>query len=155
MQRVRLASCAMLLLSLASLAHAAYAQSAQPDLRRTPLPPPGHTVVPGEVPVQMPPPCAGAMVVHAFADTLQGLRRPVLIRFSYASPLMRGLWHADFIVGTTGVPEPESIELTRNGKPTDDERFRRVIEALRFQPASLNGCAVRFRSGMDLTAEAG
>lgn len=143
----------LLALCCVFVARDAQAQSASLDLRRTPIPPPGsHRIVPGEVPVQMPPPCADTTIIYAYTDTLTDLHRPILIGFSYAARVPDGSWHADFIVGTTGAPVTSSIAVTKNGRPSDDERFRDLIEALRFQPASLGGCAVRFEGGMDLHA---
>ncbi|HEX6991085.1 MAG TPA: hypothetical protein VF151_04335 [Gemmatimonadales bacterium] len=145
----------MLLLSLASSAHAACAQSAQPDLRRTPLPPPGHTVVPGEVPVHMPPPCADTTTIYQYADTLRGVHQPLLVGVAFTPRVPDGVWHADFTIGTTGSPDPSSIVVTWNGRPSSNARSHDTIEALQFQPASLNGRAVRFKAAMDLHAGGG
>jgi hypothetical protein len=156
MGRFGVVACFVLALCSAVVLRAAQAQGSPVDLRRTPVSmPDGHLTVPGEIPVQMPPPCADTTMIYQPADTLRGLQRPALILSPSASSVPDGLWHADFVIGTAGEPDAGSIVVTWNGKPSRDVRFHEVIEGLRFQPASLNGCAVRFKSGMDLQTEGG
>lgn len=98
--------------------------------------------MPGEVPVQMPPPCADTTTIYQFADTLRGVRQPFLVGVSFTPRVPAGVWHADFTIGTAGSPDPSSIVVTWNGRPSSNARLHEAIEALRYQPASLNGCAV-------------
>ena len=155
MRQFRLLHLSMLVSCCVLLAREGQAQAAPAGIRRLPNEAPdSHTVVPREVPVQMPQPCADTTIIFSAADTLRGVRPPILVRFPYAS-LRNAEWHAEFVVGTNGVPDRASVEMTRNGKPTRDGHFRNVIEKLRYQPAALGDCAVRFNASMDYTAGSG
>ena len=143
----------MIMSCCALLARGAQAQASPADIRRLPnAASDGQALVPREVPIQIPRPCADTTIIYVAADTLRGVQVPILVRFPHAS-LAPGEWHADFLIDTSGAPDRESIAATRNGKPSRDGRFLAMIEALRFQPASLSGCAVRFKSGMDVHTE--
>jgi hypothetical protein len=137
------------------LTRSAQAQSASLDLRRAPLPADSQTVDPAEVPVQIPPPCADTTKIYEAADSARGVHPPILVHLDYAALGQHTRWHADFVVGTDGAPEGSSIVMTRNGRPSRDGKFRDAIEALRYQPASLNGCAVRFKGGLEFSAGGG
>ena len=151
MRKFRLLVLFMLMPFCLLIANGAQAQASPPDLRRAPISAPvSPTLAPAEAPVQLFPPCADTTVIYEAADTIRGVRPPRLVRFAYASLGQQTLWHADFVVGTNGAPEHASIVMTRNGEPTGNAHFRDQVEGLRYQPAAVGGCAVRFKTGMDM-----
>lgn len=155
MRQFRLLQLSAIVSCCVLLVRGAQAQAAPVDIRRLPnAASDGQALVPREVPVQIPRPCADTTIIYVAADTLRGVRPPILVRLPYAS-IGNADWHAEFVVGTNGVPDRGSVGMTRNGKPTRDGDFRDVIEKLRYQPAAAGDCAVRFKTSMDYAAGSG
>lgn len=93
-------------------------------------------------------PCAGDSTVYAAADTTRGLRRARVRGRARPRTPAPGEWHARFIIGADGVVEPESIAIWKNGRPTAHSGFRQSIARVRWEPARLGGCAVRYAETM-------
>jgi len=91
------------------------------------------------------PACVGNDTIYVRADTVRGLRLPDNRSTPRLSFRRQGTATAIVVIDATGHVTVESVEVTGELGSTEDRRIRAALPRWTFYPATLGGCAVRFR----------
>jgi hypothetical protein len=92
---------------------------------------------------ERPDPCPGAATLYSYRDTAQGVVPPVLLRTTNPPHGGYSRTTAQGIVSPAGRVERGSVRAF-GGSPEERLAAGDALYWSRFEPATLNGCAVRF-----------
>jgi len=103
---------------------------------------------------RLPAPCPAQDVVYSAADTLRGVVPPKARRTSIPrfSTLRAGSTEAIVVIEPNGHATIETMRSTGDHGPSQRLDVEAAINSWSYVPATRNGCAVRFRETITITA---